>query len=360
MACCATGLLLALPGAAQAAGKTVSLGVPLASQGAFEPTGSEVNAFFPAASAVHVGDTVSFAVGGFHTVHFAAKGGKLASLNVPTPKKVTGILDAAGVPFWFNGQSGNTFNPAFFQSSFGKLVTYNGSKELLSGLPITATNAPPKPLRVKFTKAGLFKYICDLHSGMRGTIRVSPKGRPIAAAAADKTRVKKAVAAALTVAKGLAAATKPAANSVVVGPHGKGGVEMFAMLPKSLTVPAGTTVTFAMPSGSTEVHTASFGPGVETFGLPSEPDKNTYLGGIAAAFQGDGDPRADFPSEAPGSAPAALTPALHGNGFWNSGVMDAIAQSPLPASGKVTFTTPGSYSFACVIHSTMKGTITVT
>ena len=354
---CATGLAVAAPGAAQAATKPVSMGPPGASQPKY-PTGTDVNAFFPKSIAVRTGDVISFSVSGFHTVHFPAKG-KFSPSQLPTPA-VNGIVDAAGVPFWFNGQKSASFNPLLLKSSFGKSLTYSGAKEARSGLPQFGPGGPPKPVRIRFTKAGLFKYICDVHPGMTGSVRVNGRGKGVPSAAADAKRVRAQVASTVATAKGLEAATKPPANTVIVGPQGKGGVHLFGMVPGNLAVPVGTAVTFRMASGSTENHTASFGPGAETFGGQDDPDKNTYLGGIAAAFQGKGDARADFSSEAPGTPPAPLSPALHGNGFWNSGVMDALSATPLPASGTVTFATPGVFAYACLIHTNMKGTITVT
>jgi plastocyanin len=209
-------------------------------------------------------------------------------------------------------------------------------------------------MRVRFNKAGRFTYYCNIHPGMKGTVRVVGKHSPVPSARSDAARVKAQVAKALAAAKALPTTTKPPANTVSVGAEGKGGVSYFGMLPDKLTVPAGTTVKFAMANGSSDVHTATFGPG--------DPDQKTsYLGAIAASFQGPPvfDARGAYPSEPPGSPPVAITPTLHGNGFWNAGVMDAVAASPLPASGSVTFSTPGTYPFVCLIHTNMKGTITV-
>ena len=362
--CCATGLALAAPSAAQAATKTVSLGPPGSAQAQIPKAtapgaGFDVNAFFPGAITVRVGDTVSFAVGGFHTVHFPAKG-KFSPSQLPTPA-VNGLVDAAGVPFWFNGRQSANFNPLLFTSKFGKkTLTYSGAKEALSGLPAFGPKGPPKPLTIKFTKAGLFNYICDVHPGMRGTVRVNAKRKGAPSAAADAKRVKAQVARAIAVMKGLEKATTPGANTVSVGAEGRDGVTLFGMLPADLSVPAGTTVTFKMPTGSTENHTATFGPGAEGFGTENGPAKGTYVGDIAANFSDKGDARADFPSEAPGTPPVGLSPLLHGNGFWNTGVLDAVAASPLPPNGTVTFTTPGVYAYGCLIHTNMKGTITVT
>jgi len=58
------------------------------------------------------------------------------------------------------------------------------------------------------------------------------------------------------------------------------------------------------------------------------------------------------------AGPAALTPLLHGNGFWSSGAMDAQSKSPLPQSNSVTFASAGTYEFYCLIHTFMHGTIT--
>jgi plastocyanin len=157
----------------------------------------------------------------------------------------------------------------------------------------------------------------------------------------------------LTVADSLVSATKPPANTVSLGADGKEGVTYLGMLPAKLAVAAGTTVTFVMPKGSTEAHTASFGPG-------DPADKTSYMGTIAATLETPvPDQRALYPSDPPGPVLAALSPSLHGNGFWNSGALDAVAASPLASSSSVKFSTPGTYAYLCFIHPVMKGTITV-
>jgi plastocyanin len=125
------------------------------------------------------------------------------------------------------------------------------------------------------------------------------------------------------------------------------------MLPETLTVPIGTTVDFTMSRPSFEVHTATFGPG------DPEKEPNSYIGQLAASFQGEQfDPRATYPSQPPGTT-AAFSSTLHGNGFWNTGLLDAVSQSPLPATERVTFTQAGSFAFVCLIHPFMKGTVIV-
>jgi hypothetical protein len=102
-----------------------------------------------------------------------------------------------------------------------------------------------------------------------------------------------------------------------------------------------------------EDHTATFGPG------DPEHDPGSYLGKLAASFNSSVfAPEAVYPSEPPGTT-GGLSPALHGNGFWSSGFMDASSATPLPHSSSVTFTAPGTYTFYCLIHTFMKGTVIV-
>jgi hypothetical protein len=121
-----------------------------------------------------------------------------------------------------------------------------------------------------------------------------------------------------------------------------------------------------MPRRSGEVHTFSFGP---------TNRETEYLDQIAANFvapagppSGSGPPtllvdaRAAIPSENPAAGIPVHTPTLHGNGFWNSGILDSDPRSTaLPSSAQVRFSTPGSYTYICFIHPvTMRGTVTVT
>jgi plastocyanin len=150
--------------------------------------------------------------------------------------------------------------------------------------------------------------------------------------------------------------TRPPAATISVGASGAGGVERFAMFPANVTVPVGTALTFRMSSGSYDVHTATFGPGDPE----KAADRALYVPQLAASFNSPSfAPAATYPSEAPGQPPATLTPTLHGNGFWNTGVMDAVGTTPLPGSNSVRFGQAGSYVFYCLIHPFMKGTVVV-
>jgi plastocyanin len=349
----AVAVLAVVPAGASAATKVVLMGTPPTKDGkAIGKLFVDVNDFFPNGTTIHVGDKVQFTPVGFHNADLPKKGGAASPLLVPTGQPVTGLNDAAGNPFWFNGAVPQvSFNPVLGKSNLGKTLSYSGSKGINSGLP--PENGKPKPMTVKFTKTGTFAFYCDIHPGMKGSVRVLAKSKKIPSAKADAKRLKDQVARDLAIAKTLPKA-KPAAGTVDVGEAGKFGVEYFGMLPATQTVPVGTTLKFQMTAGTREVHTATFGPG------DPEKEPNSYLGQLAAAFLPP-IPRGDavYPSDPPPAGPAALTPTLHGNGFWNSGALDLAGATPLPASNVVTFAAPGTYNFYCLVHPFMKGTVVV-
>jgi plastocyanin len=342
------GLALAVPVAAQANTKTVDMGTPLSAQKSFQKVGSDANDFFPHAVSIHVGDKVTFAPVGFHTLNIPAKGKGPFPLFMPNGK-VAGANDAAGSAFWFNGQDALGFSPPMVKLAYGKSFTYTGATGVESGLPLAAK---PKPITVTFKKAGTFTYFCDVHPGMTGQVKVLPKSKPVPSAKADAKTVKAQVARDLKLAKSLAKAT-PAANTVDVGNAGKYGVEYYGFLPGTLDVKAGTTVKFTMTSRSFEAHTATTGPGNPM----TEP--SSYLGKLAGSMESpQPDPAVLYPSDPFGTV-GTLSPTSHGNGFWNSGAIDASSATPIPLSNSVTFTTAGTYQFYCLIHPFMHGTVKV-
>jgi plastocyanin len=340
---------LVVPTAAQAATKLVSVGAPKAALKVLQQRySSEANDFFPHTTTVHVGDSVRFTLDGFHTVEIPAKGGKPLPFATTGPVQ-NGIVDAAGAPFWFNGQPQIQFNPTLLPSKFGKIAGYNGSKPVRSGLPLANGRIPP--MTVNFLKKGTYSYYCNIHPGMEGTVKVLPDNKKLPTRQQVAANLKKQINRAINIAKGLST-VQPPAGSVYVGVGGSHDVEYFGMVPSTLTVPVGTTVKFSMPPKTTETHTATFGPG--------DPlnDPTSYLGQVQAGFNKPVfDNISTYPSDPPGTL-APLSPVLHGNGFWNSGAMDQNP-SPLPNSNSVTFAAPGTYTYYCMIHPFMKATVTV-
>ena len=87
---------------------------------------------------------------GFHTVTFPAKGKSRRPSSAPIRRREdAGVNDAAGKPFWFNGQPGSPHRDGALPAG-GK--SYNGKKLVSSGAPLAP--GAPKPYTVKFTKKG--------------------------------------------------------------------------------------------------------------------------------------------------------------------------------------------------------------
>ena len=334
------GLCAALPATAAAHTRTVYAGGPVKWQKSLGIAG--VDNFLINRVTIDAGDTVVWSgaslAAGFHTVDIPTPGGSDLPLLLPTGKTVTGVLDAAGNPFWFDGKVPQLgFDPALGAPSGGHV--YNGTARIDSGLPIS-----PKDFKVTFTKPGVYHYFCDVHPGMQGWIIVKAKGAKIPSAKADAAALRKEEKHFAKEAKHLATTIKPAADTVSLGDSGPGGVELFAMFPSSLTVPAGTKVRFVMPKGSREVHTAAFGPSAYLKTLA-----NTILAPIPS-------PVALYASDAMN---IVLEPHSHGNGFANTGALDQDPATPLPSSNTITFNKAGTYTYICLIHPFMHGVIVV-
>ncbi len=343
---------LAVSSTATAATQTVYAGQPpgtkalvvkLLGKGAkaLGQTSPGINAFFKQKVTIHAGDSVKWVglVSGFHTIDIPAKGGEDLPLIVGGAK-VTGVNDAAGNPFWFNGVVPNlAFNTQLLGPTGG--TTYNGSSRVDSGL--AAGPHPSDTLKVKFTKPGVYRYFCDVHPGMIGYVDVRAKGKPVPTRKQNKVAITKALTKDILAAAKLLKVKQPA-DSVSLGESTPGGVELYAMFPSSLTVKAGTVVTFSMSAHTREVHTASFGP-------------SDYLGTLAASVQSPAFDQQVFYPSSPGVI--QFSPTSHGNGFANTGGLDRDSTTPLPTSDKIDFTTAGTYHFECLIHPFMTGTIIV-
>jgi plastocyanin len=344
-------------GVASAASWDVALGPPLKKAPKGVPKDGDINQFFPGTIKVHAGDSVKFVPFGFHLVNFPKKGDApppLASLD--TTKPITGVNDAAGKPFWFNGQ-GTPLIPAIVGLGSGSGKSYTGTQELGSGFP--AGEGPPKPFVVKFPKAGSYTYYCVLHPGMKGTVTVVGKAAKVPSAKANAARAAKQLATGIATLKKLDKQEAPA-NTVVAGPDKKTAV-LYRFTPGALTTKVNTPVTLTMSSGTTEDHTFTFANDVKKAIKSADA---TFIGplpgtGTAGPPTLAFDPKWAFSTEAPG-APIVLDGTNHGDGVVNSGVLDGSSKTPFPQKVQVSFSKPGTYSFFCAIHTNMTGKITVT
>jgi plastocyanin len=240
---------------------------------------------------------------------------------------------------WFNGQPAFAPNPAVIMPSGGTVI--DGSKVVGSGLVL---DGPPKPWVVSFPKAGTFVLRSGLQPGVTLTVLVKKNAR--SAKKADAARIKRGLRANAKLANRLLKYKGPKGNVVRAGNDAK-GIATIAFFPAKKTVKVGDTVTFAMSAHSIESHNVAFGP-------------KPYLDVHAKNFFGPVfEPFVTFRSEAPGT-PITFDGANHGNGYVNTGVMDANRSTPLPSSEKVTFTKAGTYAYYCAVHGNdMAGEIVV-
>jgi plastocyanin len=338
----AAGLLV--PAGAQAATKTVSAGIPVA-QAKGMPPESTGNAFYPKTLKVNAGDDVAFKIAGLHNVVFPVKGEAAPAFHAPDPAApVAGVKDAAGADFWFNGQPNWGLNMALLAPGGDNVV----DGKALDGSGVFAGQGAPPDYVVSFPKRGTYTYLCSIHPGMKGKVKVLPKGAEAPSRAKDAKTVKRQVARTVKLARKLAAETPKGA--VVRAGNDKREVAFFAFSPGVRSVRSGQSVTFAMAKGSREMHNVVFGP--------QDVLEATAAKFIAPSAAGLGyDPLSVYASDRGG---VVVDGASHGNGFANTGLLDDDERTPFPARAKVTFTRPGSYGFICTVHGpSMKGTIRV-
>jgi plastocyanin len=326
----AVALLLA-PAAADAATKTVYAGPPVAKAQGLPPD-STGNAFYPRSLAVKRGGKVAFKIAGLHNVIFAPK--SIGPFHAPDPAR-----PVTGTGAWYDGQPGWFIDPAHVTPSGDKVI--DGKALDASGV-FQGQGAPPDYV-VKFPKAGTFRYLCTIHPGMKGTVKV--KRGKVPSAKRDAKAVAKQIGATVKTASRLAADV-PAGDVVRAGNDRK-EVAFFSFFPAEKQVAAGTTVRFEMSKDSTEIHNVVFG-------------SEALLAETAAKFISPGAQGIAYdPVSVYASAPGALS-HQGGEALLNTGLLDADARTSLPSSASVTFTTPGSYAFICTVHGTaMKGRIDV-
>lgn len=128
---------------------------------------------------------------------------------------------------------------------------------------------------------------------------------------------------------------------------GQDTVAINAFFPESVRVRAGDTVTWQI--NSDEPHTATF-----LSGEPLPPDPVPIPGGGPTDIMLN--PVSFFPSR----APDAPVETYNGEGYRNSGFLSNGTVVPPNEAYSLTFDTPGTYEYICLIHpTTMHGEIVV-
>ncbi|GAC1431572.1 MAG: hypothetical protein NVSMB65_05050 [Chloroflexota bacterium] len=268
--------------------------------------GAVVNAFLPETLHIYVGDTVRWHNEGqieAHTITF----GPDATIKKLHAQFVVPVPQRAGPPLL-------ALNPQMVTPTGQK--TYNGTGFVNSGLIHKGQR-----YSLTFTAAGTYHYYCLPHyPAMQGTVVVAPR---------------------------------PATPPFVVeagysdlggGPKAQQQFYDLNFAPLELTIHAGDTVTWRLRTPAP--HTVSVGP-------------KAMLTGIVAhsAVPVTGADGQRYISLNPKIVAPAGGPTYDGTGFASSGLL-----RPRPGQTttyKLTFTRPGDYYYACLLHLGMDGTIHV-
>jgi plastocyanin len=213
-----------------------------------------------------------------------------------------------------------------------ELPAYAGTGYWNSGFLVPAP-APEGPKEVTVELAdtiepGQYRYLCVLHGPMAGVIEVVDEGdrEPTDAVVElgdeelDEVRSE---------AEGI---DEPQVGANVVAAGWSGGVTAVnRFLPETIEVKSGTKVTWEAFSDY-EPHTVSFGP--------------KYKSGVPGPGQ---------------TAPSGVkSGGQYSSGDANSGIFGKAGGPFPPGPYSLTFTRPGTYTYACVLHPGMQGTVRVT
>ena len=211
----------------------------------------------------------------------------------------------------------------------------------------------------KNIKPGTYRWFCSLHrSAMQGKLTVVKSSTKLPTAAELKQQgdqqLQKRVQGLQPVVSQAASAT--ASDKAVAGLGSQQVQDAFAavMEPKTISVKTGGSVTWTIFGP----HTVSFGvtEDVRTF-IAKAPDGAVHLNPKSfAPAGGEGQPQGPPPT-APGPPIPINGGTFDGTGFHSSGIV--LSFPPQLFTYKLTFTKPGSYKYACLIHPDMEGTVQV-
>jgi plastocyanin len=375
--------VMAPPAAASSGPIVISADMPGA-----VPTGHMwgFNDFFPRSLQVKQGQTIGFAIQGFHTAtllpagvsaaadlrqHGLATADEDTALN-PNGTTHVGIDFAAVMPTSFT--CGSSTNPCSF----------DGSAVVSSGAPLGGPPAGPFMVTVN-AAPGTYAFLCRIHPGMSGRITVVGPGGHATSAEDVAETVSHQVS--TDVKAGLRAESRASDNARMknadgtttwfVSPGAQSPdrhVAVLEFLPRNISIKSGDKVVWRMRE-SNEPHTVTFPTDLGTDQVPlCETANGTDAGAHPVVYPPAG-PQ-DFGC-APGTGPVEFEFG-GGNGIStvtspatvsDSGLLGSrrLAHAfGLPATGVLTkwsvsfaSATPGTYTYVCQIHEGMAGTITV-
>lgn len=282
--------------------------------------------FIPKPVAINVGDTVTWTVPSleFHTVTF--------------------FSGAPNEGFVVMGPRGPMINPVAAFPTGGP--NYDGTGVVSSGLL-----EKDQTFSLTFTKAGTYDYVCMVHPKMVAQVIVREAGEAADTPESVQAQVAPHVANDLAtrtlnvLLSNLKDEMADGAVSTVIAGAGDGHVAVYAFLPGRAAAGVGDVVTWINKDTDT-------------------PHTVTFLAGNDA-------PEVVMPQPQPAGPPLLLlnsavvlpsglseADAYDGSVFLNSGFIGP--ESPTGSTAfSVRFTRPGTYSYVCLLHPIMKGTVTV-
>jgi plastocyanin len=292
----------------------------------------QVSAYFPGTIKVRPGDTIVFRNRSTEAPHTISFGIKPDLSNQPSIITSKGENPAVHEPCYAPAAS-----TSLAKCASKTLPAFTGKGYWNSGYlePVPAPKSMgPKTTRLRIAGSiavGTYRYVCILHPLMAGVVRVM---------ANDDDRVSQADVRA----EGVAAATdavaaaekiptpqlqQAATSAVLAAGWGNRVTAVNRFGPEKVSVKAGTTVKWVARSPY-EPHTVTFGNEIKT---PGDPRTFTPIG--------------------PKSGGA------YTGGLANSGII-APPGRPFPTEYSLRFTKAGSYTYTCILHPGMAGTVTVT
>jgi plastocyanin len=338
-------------------------------------------AYFPDAITAHPGDTVHFTsvfTGEPHTVTFgtlvtqgltayeaAAKSNpNVDDHTIPQLAKIPDMLpqgpgdanQATAQPCFLD--SGDPPGPGATACPQKAQPDFTGTESLFNSgwLPDGAT------FDVKLASSiapGTYRFMCALHrSGMTGTLTVVAAGQPASTASDLKSKadsefqtIESALSPLVQQANAVTAPDKAAA-----GLASQSAQNAFAavMTPKTISVPVGGSVTWTIFGP----HTISFGTTQDyTPALSKAPDGAVHLNPKAFAPSGTPGAPPGPPPTAPGPPKVIDGGTYNGTGVFSTGIV--LSFPPVLIAYKIKFSKAGTYSYKCLIHPDMEGTVKV-
>ena len=346
------------------------------------------NDFFPRSLTVHKGQTIQFAIEGFHTATLLPKGMSSAADELTNGLPVADAEDTALNP---SGQTHSQIRiSALLPTSMtcgtaAKPCSFNGASVLNSGVYL-GTGAPPPFVVTINAPVGTYAFHCRVHPGMSATIQVVPGSVKSTTPGALVSSVKHQIAADIKDAyaaekqgSAVTTATLPDGHTlwmVNAGTSSAGHhVAILEFLPGTLNVAAGDLVLWNSPA-TNEVHTVTFPSDLHTDQVPLCEDATTGTDTPATPLHTPPQGPLDFTC---GTRPADEIEFAPGNGVHTLADPTTVSDSGLIASSSVkaawglpstaafpnwvigvsSTATPGTYTFVCQIHAGMTGTLVV-